>query len=222
MPRDRQIVVLVSGRGRNLQALIDARHAGRFGRCDMTVLSNRPDAQALTRANQAGLKTRVIAHRAFPDRAAFDAALMATLEGLQPDLVVLAGFMRILGPELVTRFLGRMINVHPSLLPRHPGLDTHQRAIDAGDREHGASVHFVTPELDGGPVIIQGRVSVQAQDTSETLAARVMTKVETRILPQAVAWILDGQVRLGTDGIAFNGQALAAPLQLDSLSENLP
>lgn len=219
MPRAR-IAVLVSGRGRNLDALIRGCGDGRIRGEIVGVISNRADAGALARARDAGLRVEVIPHTAFADRDAFDAALADALEALAPDIVVLAGFMRVLGGAFVRRFSGRMINIHPSLLPRHPGLNTHRRAIEAGDREHGATVHFVTEELDGGPAVIQGRVSVHPQDTAELLSNRVMTDVETRILPQTVAWLADGRLRLRADGRPeFEGRPLKAPLQLSDLGE---
>lgn len=220
MPEPLRIAVLVSGRGRNLDALVEACRDGRIGAHIVGVLSNRADAGALARARAAGLHAAAIPHDAFTDREAFDAALGDALAALAPDIVVLAGFMRVLGAGFVRRFAGRMINIHPSLLPRHPGLHTHRRAIEAGDREHGATVHFVTAELDGGPAVIQGRVSVRPQDTAELLSERVMTDVETRILPQTVAWLADGRLRLRTDGRPeFDGRVLTSPLQLAHLDE---
>lgn len=218
--REARIAVLVSGRGRNLEALIQACGDGRIRGEIVGVLSNRPDAQALARAQVAGIHTKVIPHVDFPDREAFDAALGDALEALRPDIVVLAGFMRVLGSSFVRRQAGRMINIHPSLLPRYPGLHTHRRALDAGDREHGATVHFVTDELDGGAAVIQGRVSVQPQDTPDLLADRVMTDVESRILPQTVAWMADRQLRLRGDGRPeLRGRLLEVPLQLGDLDE---
>jgi phosphoribosylglycinamide formyltransferase-1 len=219
LPRAR-IAVLVSGRGRNLDALMQACGDGRIRGDLVGVLSNRADAPAVDRARAAGIAAVVIPHVAFADRDAFDAALGSALDALQPDIVVLAGFMRVLGSGFVRRWSGRMINIHPSLLPRHPGLQTHRRALEAGDREHGATVHFVTDELDGGPAVIQGRVSVQPQDTAELLGDRVMTDVEIRILPQAVAWLADRQLCLRGDGrAALRGRPLDNPLQLSDLDE---
>lgn len=215
-----RIAVLVSGRGRNLEALIQACGDGRIPGELVGVLSNRADAPALARAQGAGIPIRAIPHGDFPDRERFDLALAEALDALRPDVLVLAGFMRVLGPAFVRRRLGRLINIHPSLLPRYPGLHTHRRALEAGDAEHGATVHFVTEELDGGPAVIQGRVSVQPQDTPELLADRVMTQVEIRILPQAVAWMATGQLRLRADGRPeLRGRVLASPLQLSDLDE---
>lgn len=219
MASTQHVVVMVSGRGRNLQALIDARAQGKLGPCRMTVISNRASAQALERARQAGLPTEVISHRAFDSREAFDTELARRIDALNPDLLVLAGFMRVLGEAFVSRFHGRMINIHPSLLPRHKGLNTHQRALEAGDREHGASVHFVTAALDGGAVIIQGRVSVEPQDTPEQLSDRVMSAVEVRILPQAVSWLLGKEIRLVDEAVVFCDKPLDSPLTLAHLTE---
>lgn len=177
-----RLAVLISGRGSNLQAIVAASRAGTLDAEVCAVISNRPEAAGLAWARQTGIDTYVIDHRRFGepvDRDAFDRALGARLEALQPDLIVLAGFMRILGPALVARFPGRILNIHPSLLPRYPGLDTHARALAAGDTEHGASVHVVTPELDGGPVIAQVRVPVQTDDTPASLAARVLAQEHT-------------------------------------------
>ena len=218
-PREARIAVLVSGQGRNLQALIEACASRRIRGSIAGVLSNRAQAPALARAHAAGIPARTIAHADYPERAAFDAALSAALDELRPDVIVLAGFMRVLGPAFVQRHAGRLLNVHPSLLPRHPGLHTHQRALAAGDREHGATVHFVTEELDGGPPVIQGRVSVRSQDTPDTLADRVMTEVEIRILPQTVAWMAEGHLALRGACAELRGRVLTAPLQLADLDE---
>jgi phosphoribosylglycinamide formyltransferase 1 len=212
-----RIAVLVSGQGRNLQALIEACGDGRIPGRIVGVLSNRADAGALERAQAAGIATRAIPHRDYADRTAFDAALGDALEALQPDIVVLAGFMRVLGADFVRRFCGRMLNIHPSLLPRHPGLDTHRRAIEAGDAEHGATVHFVTEALDGGPAIIQGRVSVAPEDTPHLLAERVMNHVEIRIFPQALAWMARGELVLRDGGVILQGRALDAAVGEDAL-----
>lgn len=193
------VVVLISGGGSNLQALIDAQLAGTLPIEIRAVISNRANAFGLQRAERAGLTTRVLGHRDFATREAYDAALLALIDGFAPGLVVLAGFMRILTPVFVARFQGRLLNIHPSLLPKFPGLHTHQRAIDDGETEHGASVHFVTDELDGGPVVLQARVPVLPGDDAETLAARVLEQ-EHCIYPLAVRWFADGRLRLGADG----------------------
>jgi len=201
---DCAVVVLISGHGSNLQALIDAaRPPVRIA----AVIANRAEAYGLERARQAGIATAVIDHRAHPDRESFDAALAAAIDAQGADLVVLAGFMRILTPGFVRRYQGRLLNIHPSLLPRHKGLHTHQRALDAGDAWHGCSVHFVTEELDGGPVVLQSRVAVLPDDTAESLATRVHA-AEHLLYPVAVRLYAEGRLRLGTTGAELDGQAL--------------
>jgi phosphoribosylglycinamide formyltransferase-1 len=203
------VVVLISGGGTNLQALIDAADA-RYRVCG--VISNRPGVLGLKRATVAGIPTRVIDHTAYTDRERFDAALADVTESFSPGLVILAGFMRILGDTFVERFAGRMLNIHPSLLPAFQGLHTHRRALAAGVREHGASVHFVTSELDGGPVVAQARVAVEPDDTETVLAARVLSR-EHELLPQVVAWFAEGRLQLRDGQISFDGEPLHAPLQ---------
>lgn len=214
-----RVAVLISGTGRNLQALLDAAAAGRLPVTWAGVLSNRADAPGLARARAAGVPTAVIDHRQYSTREAFDAAVMAQLAIWAVDWVVLAGFMRILTPAFTRHYAGRLLNIHPSLLPRHPGLHTHQRVLDAGDTEHGATVHFVTADLDGGPPIIQGKFTVGAEDDARSLAQRVMDTIEVRIYPQAVAWCVSGELRLTPDGKTwFRGGVLEAPLGLDALT----
>ena len=211
-----RLAVLISGNGSNLQALIDAQQAGELQAEIRVVVSNRADAYGLTRAAMAGIETRVLSHRDFATRAHYDAALAELLRVFDPGLVVLAGFMRILTPDLVAGFHGRMFNIHPSLLPKYPGLNTHQRALDAGDTEHGATVHFVTEELDGGPAVLQARVPVLPGDDAERLAARVLAQ-EHRIYPLAVRWFAEGRLRLDdANRVVLDGRALAAPVQLDA------
>ena len=207
------LVVLISGGGTNLQAIIDAASA------DLpvdirAVISNEADAFGLERARRAGIETRVLDHRAFADREAYDAALAALIEEYKPGLVVLAGFMRILTAGFVRHFHGRMPNIHPSLLPRYRGLDTHARVLAAGDREHGATVHFVTEELDGGPLIVQARVPVRANDDAQTLAHRVLEK-EHLIYPAAIRWFAEGRLRLDDHRVMLDGEPLAAPVDPD-------
>lgn len=191
----KSIVILISGRGSNMQALLEANLPCRVA----AVISNRADAQGLAIAGQHGIETQVIPHRNYADREAFDAALAAAIDGYRPDLVVLAGFMRILTPGFVARYQGRLINIHPSLLPAYGGLDTHERALHDGVKIHGCTVHFVTSDLDHGPIIIQAAVPVLSSDTPETLAARVLRE-EHRIYPQAVRWFCEGHLILGADG----------------------
>jgi len=209
------VVVLISGGGTNLQALIDAAAAGQpFAIAG--VVSNRPDAFGLTRAARAGIPTATVDHTAYADRESFEAALADCIDGFVPRLVCLAGFMRILTPAFVGRYRSRMLNIHPSLLPKYRGLHTHQRALDAGDAKHGATVHFVTEELDGGPRIIRARVPVRRDDTAELLAARVLEQ-EHRIYPLAVRWFAEGRLRLGAAGAELDGRVLGEPVALEAV-----
>ncbi len=214
-----RIAVLISGRGRNLEAIAAACANGRIDGRIVRVLSSRADAGGLAFAQSQGLPTSVIESKSFAERSAYDAALSAQLQQDAPDIVVLAGFMRILTPAFVVQWLGRMLNIHPSLLPRHPGLHTHQRALEAGDREHGATVHFVTADLDGGPCIIQGQLNVRAEDTADTLADRVMRDIELRIFPQALAWLVRGDIVLRDGVVLFRGRPLVAPLGPSAMDE---
>jgi len=203
------VVVLISGRGSNLQSIIDAAR-GDLPIEIRAVISNRPDAYGLERARRAGIPTRVLDHREFADRAAFDAALQELIDSYRPGLVVLAGFMRILSPAFVEHYRGRLMNIHPSLLPDFRGLNTHERALAARVTEHGASVQFVTTELDAGPVIIQARVPVLAGDTPDSLAARVLEQ-EHRIYPQAIRWFAEGRLRLQNNEVLLDGRPLINP-----------
>jgi phosphoribosylglycinamide formyltransferase 1 len=212
------VVVLISGTGSNLQALIDAVAQESLPVEIRAVISNRASAEGLARAQQAGIATHILEHRSYPDRDSFDAALMNVIDGHQPELVLLAGFMRILTRGFVEHYNGRLINIHPSLLPEFPGLDTHRRAIEAGKTEHGASVHFVTPEVDGGPVILQARVPVAPGDTPERLAARVLTQ-EHIIYPLVLRWFAERRLRLLGNQVILDGTALSQPLLLESLHE---
>ena len=203
------VVVLLSGTGSNLQALIDNVRAGENPARIAAVISNRADAYGLQRARDAGIETRALDHKAFEGREAFDAALIELIDAFNPQLVVLAGFMRILSADFVRHYQGRLLNIHPSLLPKYKGLHTHQRALEAGDREHGCSVHFVTEELDGGPLVVQAVVTVESDDTASSLAQRVHTQ-EHRIYPLAVRWFAEGRLVLGDQGALLDGQLLAA------------
>jgi phosphoribosylglycinamide formyltransferase-1 len=196
----KRIVILISGRGSNMAALIAARESGRLPVDIAAVISNRPAAAGLETAARAGIAAAVLDHKAFAGRDAFDAALAQLIDGYAPDLVVLAGFMRILGDAFVRHYAGRLLNIHPSLLPAFPGLETHQRALAEGVRIHGCTVHFVTPALDHGPVVIQAAVPVLADDNEATLAARVLAQ-EHVIYPQAVRWFAEGRLQL-VDGRA--------------------
>lgn len=203
------VVVLLSGSGSNLQALIDSCQSQDSPVRIRAVVSNRADAYGLQRAAAAGIDSVVLEHTQFDGREAFDAALMARIDGFAPDLVVLAGFMRILSGDFVRHYQGRLLNIHPSLLPKYKGLHTHRRALEAGDAEHGCSVHFVTEELDGGPLVVQAVVPVVPDDTVESLAQRVHRQ-EHLIYPLAVRWFAEGRLRLGEQGALLDGQPLAA------------
>ncbi|HEN8713705.1 MULTISPECIES: phosphoribosylglycinamide formyltransferase [Pseudomonas] len=203
------VVVLLSGSGSNLQALIDSSRGEHSPVRIAAVISNRADAYGLQRAAAAGIATAVLDHTGFDGREAFDAALMARIDGFAPDLVVLAGFMRILSGGFVRHYQGRLLNIHPSLLPKYKGLHTHRRALEAGDAEHGCSVHFVTEELDGGPLVVQAVVPVSSGDSAESLAQRVHQQ-EHQIYPLAVHWFAEGRLRLGEQGALLDGQPLPA------------
>ena len=196
-----RITILISGRGSNMAALIDAAAAGRSHGAVTQVISNRADAAGLDTAQMHGIATTVVDHRAHASRAAFDDALSAVIDRSEPDLIVLAGFMRILGADFVQRYAGRMLNIHPSLLPAYPGTDTHRRALADRAARHGCTVHFVTPDVDGGPIVAQAEIPIRSDDDSESLAARVLAE-EHRLLPQVVGWFCDGRLRLA------NGRAL--------------
>ncbi|MEX3930827.1 phosphoribosylglycinamide formyltransferase [Paraburkholderia phymatum] len=194
----KNLVILISGRGSNMEAIVRACASEGWPARIAAVIANRPDAAGLAFAASQGIATVVVDHRQFPDRETFDAALAREIDSFKPDLVVLAGFMRVLTNGFVDRYAGRMLNVHPSLLPSFPGLKTHQQALDAGVRLHGASVHFVTSQLDHGPIVVQSAVPVLAGDDAATLAARVLA-TEHVIYPRAVRWFVEGRVAL--DGL---------------------
>ena len=204
-----RLAILISGRGSNLQAFIDACARGELNADIGVVISNNPAAAGLELAAAAGIPACCIDHRNFPSRETFDAALAAEVSRHGADLVILAGFMRILTPAFIEPFSGRLLNVHPSLLPRYPGLHTHQRALDAGDTEAGVTVHFVTLELDGGPPIIQARVPVLPGDTAQSLAARVIAK-EHLIYPLAAQWYVSGRLQLTDNGVRLDGEPIPA------------
>ncbi len=201
------LVILISGRGSNMQALVEACAAEGWNARIAAVLSNRAEASGLAWACERGIATRVVAHAAYADRPAFDAALAEAIDAHAPDLVLLAGFMRVLTPAFVGRYAGRLLNIHPSLLPAFAGLHTHRRAIEAGCKAAGATVHFVVPEVDGGPIVAQAVVPVRADDTEATLAARVL-EAEHSLYPRAVRWAVDGLLRL--DGVRVT-QTQGAP-----------
>jgi len=191
----KRIVILISGRGSNMEAIVRASAAQGWNAVVAAVISNRDDAAGLTFAAAHGIATGVVDHRAFPDRASFDAALAKAVDAHAPDLLLLAGFMRILTPGFVQRYAGRLLNIHPSLLPLYPGLHTHRRAIEAGCKVAGATVHFVTPELDHGPIVAQAVVPVLADDSEDTLSARVLAR-EHVLYPLAVRWFVDDLLRV--------------------------
>lgn len=203
----KRVVILISGRGSNMQAMVEG------GLPVAAVISNRADAAGLAYAAERGIATAVVSHRDYATREAFDAALGQAIDGFRPDLVVLAGFMRILTDGFVSRYQGRMLNIHPSLLPAFPGLDTHARALAAGMKLHGCTVHFVTAELDHGPIVMQAAVPVLPQDDAAKLAARVLAQ-EHRIYPQAARWFLEGKLVIESGVVRVNGdhpQQLYAP-----------
>jgi len=206
----KRIVVLISGSGSNLQAIMDAIDAGQIDGRIEAVLSNKVEAYGLERARNSNIPTLVLKHTDFDSRESFDQAMIQQIDTYQPDLIVLAGFMRILTADFVRHYNGRMFNIHPSLLPKYKGLHTHQRAIDAGDKEHGCTVHFVSEELDGGPLAIQGKVSIDLEDTSESLQQKVH-KVEHIIYPLAVGLFCSDRLIWSKTGVTLDGKA--APTQ---------
>lgn len=207
------IVVLISGTGSNLQSLIDARDRGSLPVAIRRVISNRPQAPGLERAERAGIEPVALDHHMFGSREGFDTALAEAIDAARPRLVVLAGFMRILTDAFVEHYQGRMINLHPSLLPAYRGLHTYERCLSDGVTEHGTSVHFVTPELDGGPVIAQAPVAVRGGDSADSLRARVQAR-EHRLLPEVVRWFAEGRVALEEGRVLFDGRPLRRPIVL--------
>jgi phosphoribosylglycinamide formyltransferase 1 len=203
----KHVVVLISGSGSNLQALIDGRDAGNLPIELVCVISNRPEVFGLTRAKNANIPTEIVDHKHFVSREDFDGALMKMIDSYSPDLIVLAGFMRILTPEFTQHYLGKMLNIHPSLLPKFQGLHTHQRALDADETHHGVTVHFVTAELDGGPAIVQASVPILAGDDAKSLAIRVQQQ-EHIIYPLAVKWFAEGELQMVDGKAQLNGELL--------------
>jgi len=210
MPADApSIVVLISGSGSNLQALLDAEAHNQLSGKIVAVISNEPDAYGLTRAHDAGIDAVVLPHREYDSREAYDGALIKVIERHQPDIIVLAGFMRILTGDFTRHYEGRMFNIHPSLLPKYKGINTHQRALDAGDTEHGVSVHFVTEELDGGPVVLQAKVPIFEGDTVDEVQARVHEQ-EHRIYPLVVNWFCQERLKLENGRVTLDGEVLGS------------
>ena len=208
-----RLAILISGRGSNMATIARECQQHRVNATVNVVISNKPDVAGLTTAQEMGIQTQVVPSSK-TDRETFESALTATLDAHGPDLVILAGFMRVLTEPFVRRYSGRMINIHPSLLPKYTGLHTHQRVLDAGDAEHGATVHFVTPELDGGPLILQSKVPVKAGDSEATLAARVQA-TEHVIYPRVIAWIADGRLKWNNGRPLLDGKLLTGPVTED-------
>lgn len=216
-----RVVVLISGSGSNLQAVLDDLAGADAPAEVVAVISNKADAYGLERARSAGIPTRALDHRSFADRAAYDQALIEQIDTFAPDLVLLAGFMRILTANFVTHFHGRLLNIHPSLLPKYKGLQTHQRALDAGDAEAGASIHFVTEELDGGPLVLQGRVVVHPDDDADSLAMRVQQQ-EHRLYPLVVRWFASGRLRLINGLASLDGAPIpSGGLRLETIESSM-
>jgi len=205
------LAVLISGRGSNMLSIAAACAEGRIEAHIVRVIADRATAAGIESARQLGLSTSIVSARDFPDREQFEAALARAIEASGAQLVILAGFMRILSAAFVERFAGRLLNVHPSLLPKYKGLHTHRRALEAGDSQHGASVHFVTADLDGGPVICQAPLAVSETDTEASLAAKVLVR-EHQLLPYAIGLVASGRLRLEHDRIVIDNQVLTAPL----------
>ncbi|PHM45816.1 phosphoribosylglycinamide formyltransferase [Xenorhabdus mauleonii] len=203
----KKIVVLVSGHGSNLQAIIDACQQNRINGHIAAVFSNNADAYGLQRAMHAGIPSCFLDPKAYPDRASYDIALFKAIDQYQPDLVVLSGYMRILSPDFVQHYYGRLLNIHPSLLPKYPGLHTHQKAIENGDKEHGTSIHFVTEELDGGPIILQAKVPIFEDDKLEDVIQRVQSQ-EHNFYPMVIDWFLNGRLSMKGHAAIMDGKVL--------------
>ena len=205
-----KIVVLISGYGSNLQAILDAINEKKINAEVIAIISNRTKAKGLQRAREHQIPAYVIPNRKGQSREDYDTRLSVVIQRLNPDLIVLAGFMRIFTEDFVNQFTGKLINIHPSILPKYKGLDTHQRAIDAGDTQHGCSVHFVTPELDGGPVVAQAIVSINKNDNIESLSAKVQTQ-EHKLYPLVIEWLANKQLELREEKVILNGEILIKP-----------
>jgi len=205
-------VVLISGSGSNLQAFIDRIASGDLPIEISLVVSNQPEAYGLERASKAGIATAIVNHRNYDSRLSFDNALIKAIDDAQPDLIILAGFMRILTPEFVNHYSARLLNIHPSLLPKYPGTNTHQRALDAGDQWHGASIHFVVPEVDAGPIVLQGRLRINANDTHDSLQQRIH-KIEHQLYPQAIKWFAERRLNIVEKKVLLDGENSAEQLQ---------
>jgi len=208
----KRAVVLISGSGSNLQAFIDQVGSGELQLDISLVISNKASAYGLERARNAGIDAITIDHRTYESRLAFDTALMASIDAHTPDIVILAGFMRILTPEFVNHYTSRLINIHPSLLPKYPGTNTHQRAINAGDKWHGVSIHFVVPEVDAGPIILQGQLPLRSDDTAQTLQQRIHN-IEHKLYPLAVKWITQNRISITNGQVLLDGETSSEQLQ---------
>ena len=220
----KRLVVLISGSGSNLQAFIEKQAKGQLGGTIVSVVSNNPDAYGLVRAKQAGIKAVSLDHKAYPSREAFDQVLADEINKDQPDLIILAGFMRILTPDFVRTFHGKLLNIHPSLLPKYPGLHTHRKALENNDEFHGTSVHFVTEELDGGPLVAQSRMNLSEQrvssqkdnqELSEEIVMKHIQKLEHLLYPEVASWYLHDRLTMEKDGVYFDKQKLEKPILLD-------
>ncbi|MFT5663289.1 MAG: phosphoribosylglycinamide formyltransferase-1 [Gammaproteobacteria bacterium] len=209
------IVVLISGNGGNLQSIIDAIETGQVNAQIAAVISNNPDAYGLQRASIHGIDQRIVNHRNFASREDFDQALTQCLDQLNPDIIVLAGFMRILGSALIQAYPRKILNIHPSLLPNYKGLNTYQRAIDNQEQEHGVSIHIVTPELDDGPVIVRGRYPILADDTVSELQCKGH-RLEHKMYPQILRWLGQGSLQIFSDSIIFQDQLLERPIEFEN------
>lgn len=209
------LVVLISGNGSNLQSIIDATESGGLQARICAVVSNEPDAYGLKRAELHGIENQVIDHRSFTSREAFDQALHQCIQSFEPDYIVLAGFMRILGSAIIQANVDKILNIHPSLLPAYKGLDTHQRVIENNETEHGVSIHLVTPELDGGPVILQGRYPVEATDTLADLKRRGH-QLEHRMYPLVLQWLSEGKLQIEDNSIVFEQHQLREPIEFEN------
>lgn len=208
---DKQIVVLISGSGSNLQAFIDAKAQNKLNANIVAVISNKENAYGLTRAKEAGIAAIAIENKDYPSREVFDQVLADKINTYQPDLVILAGFMRILSPKFVEQFKGKLLNIHPSLLPKYTGLHTHKRAQENKDEFHGTSVHFVTEELDGGPLIAQAKMRLDHNASEDEIMQQVQ-KLEHQLYPQVADWFLSGRITIKTDGIYFDKKLLEQPI----------
>jgi phosphoribosylglycinamide formyltransferase-1 len=206
-----RLAILISGRGSNMEAVAKACRDGRIAASVAVVIADHADAGGLAVARELGIDTAVVSRKSFPDRAAFERGLIEQIEAHRADVIVLAGFMRVLSPEFTSRYEGRLINIHPALLPNYKGLHTHARVLEAGDREHGASVHFATAELDGGPVVLQSRIAVRPAESESDLAARVL-RTEHIILPRVIGWLADRRLTWRDGKGWLDGRALETPV----------